>query len=409
METGDEQTFNVKLSEFLSAADDDRKTNDFAAYFRKEYAARPQLWAYCHRKGLRLHHNMHLEAMHRVLKHVHLKGRKVRRLDKSIHSLMCFVRTKMSDRLLKLHRGKWTRHVGGIRMRHKKSSQITVDMCDCIEQNAVYTVVTKDTAYTVRQSASVPHESATCPLECSDCKICVHAFSCTCLDSALRNTICKHVHAVVRLYAPVQTGNTTFSVSAMQNDETPAVTAMDDAEAADSDCSVPDVGAEMVPVMTANSVPQLSETDAILHHLVGVSDNNERSVVKADMLLASIRCAINTDKHLAPVAVEHLSKLVSLLTALQSKGSERLPALPATSEPVNKKITPQRVFRRTRKSKAKTRSVTISKPTSGEKRFLLESLSGNTPVLSHQPPTDHDYSNDVLSHTVNFEHAYART
>jgi len=118
METGDEQMFNVKLSEFLSAADDDTKTNDFAAYFRKEYAARPQLWAHCHRKGLRLHHNMHLEAMHRVLKHVHLKCRKVRRLDKSVHSLMCIVRTKMSDRLLKLHRGKWTRHVGGIRMRH---------------------------------------------------------------------------------------------------------------------------------------------------------------------------------------------------------------------------------------------------------------------------------------------------
>ena len=125
----------------------------------------------------------------------------------------------------------------------------------------------------------------------------------------MRNTICKHVHAVVRLYAPVQTGNTTFSVSAMQNDETPAVTAMDDSEAADSDCSVPDVGAEMVPVIAANSVPQLSETDAILHHLVGVSDNTEQSVVKADMLLASIRCAIN-------ISETHSQSLTPIVDAL---------------------------------------------------------------------------------------------
>ena len=39
----------------------------------------PQLWAYCYHIGLHVHHNLHLEAMHRVLKHVHMQGHKVKR------------------------------------------------------------------------------------------------------------------------------------------------------------------------------------------------------------------------------------------------------------------------------------------------------------------------------------------
>ena len=132
---------------------------------------------------------MHLEAMHRVIKHVHLQGRKVRRMDKSIHALMRFLRTKMSDRLLKLHKGKWTRHVGGIRTRHKKSLTMSSDLCSCLESDVLYTVHgANDALYTVRQAASVPHFTATCPLMCNECNTCVHMFSCTCMDSALRNT-----------------------------------------------------------------------------------------------------------------------------------------------------------------------------------------------------------------------------
>ena len=389
METSDKEEFNVKLAVFLAAAADDAKTDDFALYFNNEYATRPQLWAYCHRQGLHLHHNMHLEAMHRVLKHVHLRGRKVRRLDKSVHGLMCFLRTKVSDRLLKIHRGKWTRHVGGIRNRHRKSSQISADMC----------VMTKDTAYTVRQVGSVPHQSATCPLVCNQCSICIHRFSCACLDSALRNTICKHVHAVVRIYSPCVSCETTVSCPAVVPGEPQAATGNTAAE--DSDGSVPDVGFEVAATTAVDTLPEVSETSALLNHLAGgnVTDNIEQTVAKADAPLASVRCAIQMNKQLAPVAVEHMTKLLSLLTALQNKGPEHLPPLPSNCEPVNKKVTAQRFFRRRRQSRKRQRVITISKPTSAEKEFLLKSLGGNMPVVSHQPPMDHDYSGDVISHT----------
>jgi len=93
------EQFAVKLHQLMAAAKEDPKTADFACYFEREYASPPKVWAYCHRFGLKVHHNMHLEVMHRVIKHVHLQGRKVRRLDKSIHALMRFLHTKMSDRL----------------------------------------------------------------------------------------------------------------------------------------------------------------------------------------------------------------------------------------------------------------------------------------------------------------------
>ena len=100
----------------------------------KEYAAQPQLWAYSYRLGLWVHHNTHLQALHRVLKHVRLQGREVQRMDKSSADLM---RSKMQDRLLKLHKGKCTCHICAIRECHKKSLLL----------NAANVYVTEHTTY----------------------------------------------------------------------------------------------------------------------------------------------------------------------------------------------------------------------------------------------------------------------
>jgi len=97
MELTDQEFFNLKLQQFVCSLNEDDKTRDFGFYFEREYARRPELWACSYRLGLRVHNNMHLEAMHRVLKHVHMQGRKVRCMDKSIHALMQFMRSKMTD------------------------------------------------------------------------------------------------------------------------------------------------------------------------------------------------------------------------------------------------------------------------------------------------------------------------
>ena len=136
----DKDEFAAKLKQFMETALADSRLAQFAAYFEKEYANRPRLWALCHRLGLHAHHNMHLEAMHRVLKHVHMDGRKVKRMDKCIHALLRFMRSKMNDRLLKINKGKWTRHLLGIRRRHKKGIRCDASLIKIHTADRIYAV-----------------------------------------------------------------------------------------------------------------------------------------------------------------------------------------------------------------------------------------------------------------------------
>lgn len=86
-------------------------------------------WAYCHR----LHARMQIEIMHRTLKHIYLQEKKVKRLDKSLHALLRFIRDKSIDRLMVLHKGKissrvkelWKRHKVSLEMSHKMVVEVT--------------------------------------------------------------------------------------------------------------------------------------------------------------------------------------------------------------------------------------------------------------------------------------------
>ena len=202
LELSDSDLFVHKLAAFLQSAKDDARTYDFAMYFDKQYASRPEIWAYCFRLGLQVHHNMHLEALHTVLKHVHMNGRKVRRMDKCIHALLRLMRTKMHDRLRKTHKGKWTRHVLAIRNRHKKGVASDVGLVTVVIQNKQYIVNGKKETYLVEQSDTVPHASSTCPLRCTACQICIHTFACSCVDFGLRTTICKHTRSEYHRVSP---------------------------------------------------------------------------------------------------------------------------------------------------------------------------------------------------------------
>ena len=115
LETNEKENFHQLQENFLKQLQEDSSTRDFASYFEKHYATRPEMWAYCHRLGLHAHLNLHLEAFHRVLKNVFMQGKTIKRLDKSINALMRLLRAKTFDRILKIEKGKLTVHVTGIR------------------------------------------------------------------------------------------------------------------------------------------------------------------------------------------------------------------------------------------------------------------------------------------------------
>lgn len=51
----------------------------------------------------------------------------------------------------------------------------------------------------ITYSVRIENESCSCKLHCGFCGACIHKYVCSCVDSAVHNTVCKHSH-LVQLY-----------------------------------------------------------------------------------------------------------------------------------------------------------------------------------------------------------------
>ncbi|KAL4082833.1 hypothetical protein QTP88_029489 [Uroleucon formosanum] len=175
------------------AKDDD--TIHFLNYFISYYASFVQSWAYCHRIHAGINTNMHIERMHRTLKHIYLQGKKVKRLDKSLHDLMRYIRDKLIDRLIVLHKGKISSKVKELRKRHKTSISMSLEMVlENVDGNS-WNVLSRKT----NEMCEVNNlkSNCGCQINCYDCQSCIHCYySCSCIDSAIKWNMCKHIHLV---------------------------------------------------------------------------------------------------------------------------------------------------------------------------------------------------------------------
>ncbi|VEN37183.1 unnamed protein product [Callosobruchus maculatus] len=147
---------------FMDILISDNDTKEFGTYFQEYYLRYIHSWPYCYRVNCGINTNMHLEQMHRTLKHIYLKGKVIKRLDKAINVLMKFIRDKLFDRLIVMNKGKICSKIDALRSRHKKSETLDYKL-----------VVT-------------------------ECQICLHQYSCTCIDSCIKWNMCKHVHLIHR-------------------------------------------------------------------------------------------------------------------------------------------------------------------------------------------------------------------
>ena len=76
------------MPKLISLLKQDEDTNSFAEYFEKEYCPIINQWCLAYRMDSDVHTNMHLESFHRVLKHVYIKGKRNKRLDKLLFLLL---------------------------------------------------------------------------------------------------------------------------------------------------------------------------------------------------------------------------------------------------------------------------------------------------------------------------------
>ena len=195
LEETDIEKFYVFLEKAVAEFLENPDTKPFGEYFKLNYANRPSSWAYCHRIGKGINTNMYLESLHKVIKHIYLKGRVAKRLDKSIHALMRLVRDKQFDRIIKLTKGKVTAKISAMHDRHKTAKTVSystiAQVNDCEWTVPSFQKRSKH-EYSIRKKF-LP-TGHVCEISCKVCKICTHMYSCSCTDHLIKNMVCKHIH-----------------------------------------------------------------------------------------------------------------------------------------------------------------------------------------------------------------------
>lgn len=182
------------LAEFCNITDSD--SLEFIKYFRQHYIKNCECWAYCYRLYAGINTNMHLERMHRSIKYIYLKGKNVKRLDKGIAAILNFVRDKLINKVIAINKGKLCGKLTNIRNRHLYSTKINVSSIVTSENEECWEVLAEKELeiYIVQKKNANCHN---CPLVCTECGICIHQYQCSCVDSAIKYNMCKHIHLVM--------------------------------------------------------------------------------------------------------------------------------------------------------------------------------------------------------------------
>ncbi|KAJ8914484.1 hypothetical protein NQ315_002756 [Exocentrus adspersus] len=328
MQETDENTFLKMVENFLILLKCDNQLAEFAKYFEANYVKNIKCWAYCYRMHSGLNTNMHLERMHRTLKYIYLRGKKNKRIDTCIFSLMNFIRDKVFDRFISLNIGKVTTKISISRKRHKESLKIADNDIFYFERDNKWSV--KSTNNPNSFYDIIPgNQNCDCRLECSDCRICIHKYLCSCIDSSIKWNICKHVHALARY---INSKNCQESVTETENNNLEIV------------CSEKLIESEML----LTSLNELQHSQ-ILTSTSRSSQNEEFQEAKKKYLLdltQYIEQNINTPEELSLV-----KKITQPIKPTIEAFQQQPVLLPKpTNEPANKIIIPQRLYKTKKKS-----------------------------------------------------------
>lgn len=339
--------FNVLLDQTVTNLLGDVETKNFGEYFVRCYYSRPECWAYCFRKGIGINTNNYLEAFHRNLKHIYLEGKKIKRLDKSIHAVMNIARDSLFKRLIKLTKDTPNEQNFKIKKSHINSESIGPNS---------FTTVQSGTEWLVKSNTSkceylVTKVQETCSqpcLKCSSCQICIHAFKCSCTDNLIKFNICKHIHACCRIFFPSIVTNSQAGF---------------------------DIDNEV------NSL--FSLTDTVDKRNVS---NNDKLKQKANLILELLN-STEIEPNVGFLLEKKFDSVISLLNSGNSKCIQK------TCKPVNtnQKVENQVRFFSTKKKLSLKRIV--KKPTINEKKSIIEGLKDTNQVSMHvHTENDHTYN-----------------
>ena len=191
----DVNLFHQTLQQFTSWLREREELGSFCQYFQKEYSKNVEQWAPCYRGKCSVNTNMALEAFHRVLKVCYMEKKQNRRIDFLLHLLLKISRDKVFERFIKTQKGKSSHRICEISKRHRNAEKLIPSEILSIGDGiwTVKSASSQQTYYSVEKKLEV----CSCKLRCKDCNVCIHQYSCTCMDFLIHSTICKHIHLVM--------------------------------------------------------------------------------------------------------------------------------------------------------------------------------------------------------------------
>lgn len=134
---------------------------------------------------------MFTESFHHLLKVVYLN----RRVDTLLNTLLRIARNLIYEQITKEEKGKLSHQKCKITKRHKEAVKV-FHICTVLQEAdlewKVQSQSNKGSYYRITKSLTC----CNCKLNCSQCGACSHIYNCSCIDYALHNTVCKHIHLV---------------------------------------------------------------------------------------------------------------------------------------------------------------------------------------------------------------------
>ncbi|EFA09886.1 hypothetical protein TcasGA2_TC012035 [Tribolium castaneum] len=185
---GDETEFVENLDDTMKVLSKDDDFKHFLEYFTRSFSD-PKKWACCYRTGADLPLKQ-LEVINDVLRQ-YLNEDLETRFDVIFHSLIRFIRDETVNSMLKTKTNR-AFFLSENDARHVLAMEKRLSGVHLSENVWSVTEVESGSAHIVQKYL----EKKCCNLICTTCLICLHCFSCSCVDFFTGNAMCVHVHYI---------------------------------------------------------------------------------------------------------------------------------------------------------------------------------------------------------------------
>ncbi len=207
-------TFEEMLQTLL--ADEDFDMSELLTRFRAEFAERAPLWASCYWKYGSANVCKQVETFYRSFKRICRKSDAAKSWYTRLTAITLTFESKLRSVLLAESYCGTTLRSKELRSAHRKYAAFAAEKENFIavkkDENGWLIRAFRTSegrrspeVYSVRRlhrkcPVMENRNRDTCDLLCAECKVCGHLYCCTCAESALKNYMCEHIHAIMSTF-----------------------------------------------------------------------------------------------------------------------------------------------------------------------------------------------------------------